>query len=108
VGSLDKISAVVSDSAGIDWSAVVFKLDGTIVQHTTGGAIGTVTYEGVIADGDRTVLIEAKDKNGNLGSKAWTFNKNSVKPIASAWSPAKDSKVSAPSPQASVLYNRIR
>jgi len=102
VGSLDKISAVVSDSAGINWSTVVFKLDGTIVQHTTGGAIGTVSYEGVIADGDRTVLIEAKDKNGNLGSKTWIFNKNSVNAVACAWSPAKDSKVSAPNPQVSV------
>ena len=37
VGSLDKISAVVSDSAGIDWSSIVFKLDGTTVQHTTAG-----------------------------------------------------------------------
>lgn len=82
VTSADKISVTVSDDTGVDWSTESIKLtvDKDTVTPLINQETGTISYAKAFADGDHTVTIEAKDIDGNLASKTWTFSIDSSAP----------------------------
>lgn len=82
--SLSQLSATIKDNTAVDWSSVKLKLNNSYVSSASiniNPETGTVTYNKNFASGSYTAALEAKDINGNLSTKTWSFIVDNTAPI---------------------------
>ncbi|MDI6892154.1 MAG: S8 family serine peptidase [Actinomycetota bacterium] len=76
------ISAIVTDTSGIDEASIAMAVDGTAVAHTYDSLTGEVSYvpTTALAEGLHAVTLAVADTEGNSTSTSWSFTVDTTPP----------------------------
>ncbi len=77
------ISAIVSDTGGINASSIIMTVDGSVVNHTYNSTTGVVSCAAVLTEGVHTVSLNVSDVAGNSNSANWSFTVDITPPVIS-------------------------
>jgi hypothetical protein len=81
--TLNQLSAFVSDNNAVNWDTVKLKLNNAYVDSgklIVNRDTGMITYNYNFPSNTYTAFLEAKDSNGILGTRTWTFTVDSSAP----------------------------